>query len=77
MLTMDFHSDPNGKKDIVVNFPGKTAREIYTMIAVNIGVLYYQPSEVMYGVQDALISVSGHSSDFCRMEIKNGLQNMI
>ncbi len=59
-------SDPNGKKDIVVNFPGKKAREIYTMMAVNIGVLYYQPSEVMYGVQDALISVSGHSSDFCR-----------
>lgn len=59
-------SDPNGKKDIVVNFPGKTAREIYTMMAINIGVMYYQPSEVMYGVQDALVSVSGFSSDFCR-----------
>lgn len=59
-------SGPNGKKDIVVNFPGKTAREIFTMMAVNISVLYYQPSEVMYGVQDALVSVSGYSSDFCR-----------
>lgn len=59
-------SDPNGKKDIVVNFPGKTAHEIYTMMAINIGIMYYQPAEVMYGVQDALISVSGHMSDFCR-----------
>lgn len=59
-------SDPDGKKDIVVSFPGKTAHEIYTMMAINIGIMYYQPAEVMYGVQDALISVSGHMSDFCR-----------
>ncbi len=59
-------SDPDGKKDIVVSFPGKTAHEIYTMMAINIGVMYYQPAEVMYGVQDALISVSGHMNDFCR-----------
>ena len=38
-------SDPNGKKNIIVNFPRKTAREIYTKMAVNIGVLYYQPSD--------------------------------
>lgn len=59
-------SDPNGSQHIVVNFPGKTAHEIYTMMAVNIGVMYYEPEEVMCGVQDALISVSGHSGDFCR-----------
>lgn len=59
-------SDPDGNKNIVVNFPGKTAHEIYTMMAINIGVMYYEPNVVMYGVPDALISVSGHSSDFCR-----------
>lgn len=36
-------SDPNGNKDIVVEFPGKSAHEIYTMMAVNIGVLDYEP----------------------------------
>lgn len=59
-------SDPNGSENIVVNFPGKSAHEIYTMMAINVGVMYYDPDEVMYGVQDALISVSGYSSDFCR-----------
>ena len=63
-------SDPDGNKNIIVNFPDKTAHEIYTMMATNIGILYYEPNEVMYGVQDALISVSGFSSDFCR----NGAQ---
>ena len=55
-------SDPDGNKNIIVNFPDKTAHEIYTMMATNIGILYYEPNEVMYGVQDALISVSGFSS---------------
>lgn len=59
-------SDPDGNKDIVVNFPGKTAHEIYTMMAVNIGVLYYEPDEVMYGVEDTFISVCGSDNDFCR-----------
>lgn len=36
-------SDPNGNKDIVVEFPGKSDHEIYTMMAVKIGVLYYEP----------------------------------
>ena len=54
-------SNPNGNKDIVVEFPGKSDHEIYTMMAVNIGVLYYEPEEVFYGVSDAFISVGGHS----------------
>lgn len=59
-------SDPEGKKDIIVNFPGKTAHQIYTMMAVNIGQMYYNPAEVMYGVEDQFISVCGYSSDFCQ-----------
>lgn len=58
-------SDSNGKKDIVVYFPGKSAHQIYTLMATNIGVLYNDPGEVMYGVDDAFIAVRGHSDDLC------------
>lgn len=59
-------SDINSNQNIVVEFPGKSAAEIYNMMAVNIGELYYAPQELMYGVPGEYISVSCNVADFCK-----------
>lgn len=62
---------PEKKDYIVVDFPGKSAHELYNMIAVNVGMMYYKPCEVMYGVQDAFIAVYNYEDRFCRPGSQN------
>lgn len=59
-------TDPDGNKNVVVEFPGKSAHQIYTALAINIGLMYNKPNDVMYGVEDELITVSGYSNEFCK-----------
>ena len=59
---------PNEKDFIVVEIPGKSVHQIYVDMAVNIGLLYVKPNEVMYGVEDKYISVRAHSNNFCNTD---------
>lgn len=47
----------DGKEYVVVEYDGKTAHELYQMIAANIGSVYNDPSQVMSGVEDVSIKV--------------------
>lgn len=58
-------STTDGSLYAIVEFPGKSAHDIYNMMATNIGLWYYQPQEVMYGVEDRFISVTTSESNFC------------
>lgn len=60
-------SDKEGCKDIVVEMPGKSAHDIYTSIAFNVGLIYNNPAEVMYGVEDRLVTVAGTDSNLCHV----------
>ncbi len=63
-------ANESGEKDFEVTFPGHTSHDIYSMMAINIGLCYYEPDDVMYGVEDKLICVVGSNNNFCQ----NGFQ---
>lgn len=59
----------DGKDFVVVEYEGKTAHELYQMIATNIGSAYNDPSKVMSGVEDASIKVRAYCPNLVQKKL--------
>lgn len=53
----------DGENYVVVPFEGKTAHQLYQMLASNVGSVYNDPSKVMTGVEDASIKIRAFSDN--------------
>lgn len=58
-----------GEDFVVVPFEGKSAHQIYQLLATNVGSLYNDPSKVMSGVEDASIKVRAYSANLCQKKV--------
>lgn len=59
----------SGEDFVVVPFEGKTAHEIYQMLASNVGSVYNDPSKVMSGVDDASIKIRAFSDNLYTQKV--------
>lgn len=59
----------DGKDFVVIPFEGKTAHQLYTMIATNVGSVYNDPSKVMSGVEDVSIKIRAYSPNLCSKKV--------
>ena len=59
----------DGKGFAVVEYEGKTAHELYQMIASNISSAYNDPSQVMSGVEDTSIKVRAYCASLVQKKM--------
>lgn len=59
----------SGEDFVVVPFEGKSAHEIYQLLASNVGSVYNDPSKVMSGVDDASIKIRAFSNNLYTQKV--------
>lgn len=61
-----------GKDFIVVDYPGKSAQDLYQQVLGNVTLTYNSPKDVVSTQQDKIISVNGLAKDFGYIGTVNG-----
>lgn len=64
----------NGSEYYVIPFPGKTAKELYSMVYSNVAYVYAHPDKVISGLPGEYMIINGYADKVYSATVPRGLQ---